>query len=380
MNKLGGVKFFLKGVNQERAFTTLSQITNIYGIKRTSETTVEFCVNIKEEKIVTNKINELCLTIENKKRFGIINQLLLTLKRFGVLIAIFVGIITQIVFSHFVFNVQIFGNEKISNTELTNVLEKNKYLGMIYKGNINTKQVEKAILKEFDSISLVSAIIKGNTLIISIKEKVINDEYENVDTFSPLVSQYDGLITEIKLISGTLKVKVGQIVQYGDVLVEPFMIDSSGEKRAVEAQAEINARVWYVGKQTHFAKRYETVRTGKVERYVNLTFLGLNLTNNLKKDPSFDNYETIVNTTCISLFNILPIYRQEILYYETKQILIEESFESVGENILQKAKEMALNLVSECDIIKKEFFNVNTENEITYIEYVIEVEKRIDIL
>ena len=163
----------------------------------------------------------------------------------------------------------------------------------------------------------------------------------------------------------------------------PFIlksIDSSGEKRAVKALAEINARVWYVGKQTHFVKRLESIKTGNVERYINLTFLGLNLTNNLKKEPKFANYETIMNTTCISPLNILPIYRHEILYYETKQILVEESFDAVKENILQKAKEMALNLVEECDIIKKEFSNINTENEITYVEYVIEVEKRIDIL
>lgn len=380
MLNFGGVKFFVKGVNQERAFTTLSKITSIYALKRTGPTSVEFCADIRHEKALIKKVRELCFTVESVKRFGILNQLMLFFKRLGILAALCISLFFLVVFSNFVFDVKIFGLEKITNEQVVNVLHSNNLSGFVFKGKIDTSQVEKIILKEFENISLVSAIIKGNTLIISIKEKVINDDFEDVDSFLPLKSQYNGLITNIKLISGTLRVKVGKIVRYGDILVEPYIIDASGNRRAVKAQAEISARVWYIGKQTHFAKRIETVKTGKSERYVNLTFLGLNLTDNLKKEPSFVNYETVMNTTCISMFNILPIYRQEILYFETKQMQIEESFDAVSENILQKAKEMALNLVEECDIIKKEYFNVATENEITFVEYVIEVEKRVDIL
>lgn len=378
--KLGGVKFFVKGVNQERAFTTLSSLVNIFSLKRTSNTTAEFCVDMQYEKFVERKITELNLKIDKKKRFGILNQLTLFFKRFGIIAGIFISLTMQIVFSYFVFSVKIIGLETINENEVETVLKENNLYGFIYKGALNKSDVEKTLMNEFDKISMVSAIIKGNTLIISIKEKVINDEYENADNFSSLKSQYDCLITDIKLISGTLKVKVGQIVQYGDVLVEPYIIDSSGERRAVKAEAEINARVWYTGHQTHFSERLEVVKTGNKTRYVNLTFLGFNLINNLKKEPAYTSYETVINTKCISNFNILPIYRQEIIYYETKQILVEEDFESVKENILQKAKEMALNLVEECDIINKEYFNVTTENKITYVEYVIEVEKRIDIL
>lgn len=376
--KLGGVKFFVKGVNQERAFTTLAQIAPLYALKRTSPTNAVFCASIKNEKLITRKLQELCITIENKKRFGILNQVLLFFKRIGILSAIGFCFAVQIALGCFVFNVKIFGNEKILNSEIFSVLEKNNFTGFVFKSSINSKQVEKIIMKEFDNISLVSVIIKGNTLVISIKEKVINDEYENVDSFAPLVSQYDGLITNINLISGTLNVKNGQIVKYGDTLVMPYIIDSSGQKRPVKAEAEITARVWYVGKQTHFAKKLQTVKTGKVERYVNLTFLGLNLTSNFQKEPSFSSFETVKNTTCISKNNILPIYRQEILYYETKQILVEENFDDVKENILQKAKEMALNLVGKCDIIKREFYSTNSQNEITFVEYVVEVERRID--
>lgn len=380
MKLLGGIKLCVKGVNQERNFNSLIKDVEIYNLKRTSHTNAEFCVKFKNYKNLTKNLKKHNFEVINQKKYGFIGVFSDFLKRWGIIFALCFFAVGFIVFSNFVFSTQIIGLEKIEYSNIKSVLQQNNYVGLILKDSINTKQVENIIMDNFDNISLVSVMIKGNTLVVSIKEKVINDEYENKDNFKPLLSKYSGLITDINLIQGTLKVQVGDIVKVGDVLVEAFIYDSSHQKQSIEPKAEITAKVWYVGKENHFSVRLETVRTGNVKTISYLTFMGLFLSTPPSQTDLFANYESITSVSCISNNNILPIYRHLIVYYETEKVQIEEDFESVKENILQKAKQKALQLVEEYDIISKEYFNMSTVSNVTFVEYVIEVTKRIDIL
>ena len=92
-----------------------------------------------------------------------------------------------------------------------------------HKKDINLTQIENQIQK-VDRVSLVSAIIKGNTLVINIKEKVYNPEYEDKENFKPIISVHNAIITEVTVIQGTPMVKAGQVVQKGQILVSPFVV------------------------------------------------------------------------------------------------------------------------------------------------------------
>jgi sporulation protein YqfD len=224
---------------------------------------------------------------------------------------------------------------------------------------------------------LVSVIIKGNTLLISIKEKISAGDYDKPEELTNLVAKHSGLITNINLISGTLKVKVGQIVKVGDVLVEPYIIDSSGEKRTVKADAEIVARVWYRGQEVHSSTRLETKRTGKTFRHTKMTFLGINLSKPLQQPP-FESFESKTTSVCISKNTILPIIRQFTIFYETENVQVNQSFEDVKQEVFEKAKQKALQMLDEYEIISKEYFTTSESFGLTTVEYVIETEKLIN--
>jgi len=107
---------------------------------------------------------------------------------------------------------------------------------------IGIKDVENAIIDNFDELSFVSCIIEGQTLVLNIKEKLLLEEV--FGQFRPIFAQNSGMITQIDLISGTAVVKTGDFVRKGDVLVEPFVIDTSGQKREVKANAKIYAKIY----------------------------------------------------------------------------------------------------------------------------------------
>lgn len=375
---LGGSRFFIKGLNQERNFNIISKKIPIFNIKRPTHNSANFTVFLKDEKKVKEELLSLNYEIVEIKNFGLIYCLKRFLKNFGVVVGLIFCLAIFLFLQSYVFNLKIIGLESLTEKQVEMCLFENGFGGFNRKSKIDTKNLEKSLINNLDKISLASVIIKGNTLVVNIKEKIINDEYENIDNFKPIISQVDGEITSIKLIQGTLKVKVGDKVKIGDVLVEPYIIDSSNQKRKVKAEAEIIAKVYYIGKEEHLDSKVEMVRTGKKTTLINLTFLGLNLTKNLQKEPPYASFETETKKVCISTNNVLPIYAEYVVFYETKMTIIEQPFESVKQKIIEKAREKALLSVEECDIIINEHYDTTTKLGKTILSYIIEVEKRID--
>lgn len=372
-----GCRFNVNGVNQERNFSKLCEDFELYDISRKSYTQTSFTCKLSKQKKVENKLKAYGFEILEKKEFGILSFFKHLLTSYGLIAGFFCGLIACLFLSGFVLKIDVVGLEKISQEEVYSALSNQNVSTFCKKNDISLASIEKTLSKEIENISLVSAIIKGNTLVISIKEKVQNDEFDNLDNFQPLISKFDGQITSIKLIQGTLKVNVGDMVKKGQVLVEPYILDSSNNSRPVKPIAEIEARVWQTFKSVHKESKIVTRRTGREQIVENILFMNLNLTN-FENDCEFSSYEVKIDKICISQNNILPIYKQKIIYYEMETVLVEEKFEENKEKILQETKQKALLYLEECDIIKNEYFNVNLINGEHVVEYVVEIIKRID--
>lgn len=372
-----GTRYKIQAVNQERLLTSLSKKVPIFGVSRTSYTTAEICVKPQNKKQFEKELKAKNVKILEKTNLFLFAFFANFVKKIGVLAGICFCLGVFLISGQFVFQTKIVGLEAISEAEVVQILNQNNFSGFSLKRNLNTKQIESAISKHFNNISLVSVIIKGNTLIVSIKEKISAGEYDNPEDFKPLTAKFDGLITNINLISGTLKVAVGQIVRVGDVLVEPYVLDSSNNVRVVKAEAEVLARVWLRAKHTHYEKRLETTRTGRVQTQVNLFFLGIKLSGENFK-LKFESYESTSVQTYISQNNILPIVREAVTYYETQTKEVIEPFESVKDKVFEKAKQKALQMLENYEIITKEYFTENTNFGVTHVEYVIELNKLIN--
>src|SRR5699024_8221798 len=92
-------------------------------------------------------------------------------------------------------------------------------------------------------------------------EAVLPEEMQG--SFQPIVSDYDGMITHINLIQGTPNVKVGDIVQKGDVLVYPYVADGEGQVMPVLPRAEIKADVWLSENEVFYEYQIKQERTGR---------------------------------------------------------------------------------------------------------------------
>ncbi len=366
-------KIRIKGLNQERILSKLCLNYSIYNLVRIEKAVSELEIAIYSSKQVINFLKSEGFEVEVISKQGV----LLNLKRFflnyGVVCAIVACLITYLTQYNFIWQIKVYGTEYIKTTEIVEYINDNF---SNYKNNIKTETIEIGLKDKFDRISSVSVAIVGQSLVVNINEAIIPDEMQS--EFSPIYAEVDCMIKEIELIQGTIAVKQGQVVQKGDVLVYPYIIDAEGKRRDVNPKANITAEVWLIGKSEHSDGYYNTYRTGKVVEKSCITLFGLKIYEN-NQNCNFENFEIVKSSKFLSRSNILPLKIEKEIFYELKTELIEKSFEDVKNQKIEEAKQKALISLREYDIIKSEDINICSGAGVSIVEYVISAERKIGV-
>ncbi len=367
-------KFYIHGLNQEKMLNLLSKITKISEIDRKSKVQTSFLCPYFEYKKVEKVLLEHGMKIEKIEHFGLAYNLKRCLTSYGLVGALLCFAVFYAIESQFVLQYDIRGLSTLQKTEIVGFINQNF---SSYKPSIDTHKMENELIENFNSISFVSCMIRGQTLVINVKEKLMPEQmYGN---FSPIYANKDGRITAVNLISGTLRVKVGDFVRKGDVLVEPYTVDTSGNIKKVEAKAEIVADVYNQGSASHFEHFVEVVRTGRYVVQNQVLLFGLKIYSYNEKIP-YKMYEVEKEEVRLNKNILLPFKMQKIKVFELVENVIDSKFDDVKEEYIEKAREKALENVSNCDKIKEEFYNLKQQAGVTVVDYCITTEENIGVV
>ena len=358
-----GIQFKIKGLNQEKNLNILAKKFPIYDIVRVSKNCAVFKVNIMHAKKIRKALIDLNYEIIEEKKLGAISMLLRVVNVY-IISAFVISSILIFAQSPYIWQYEILGEENLSKTEVVSFIKdnftKNKY-------KLNTKSVEGALYKEYEEISFVSVIVRGQTLIVNIKEKLLPEEIYG--EFEPIISEYDGKVTGINLISGTMAVKTGDYIKAGDVLVYPYY-DDAGTIKKVMANAEITMEIYHTSSITHFEDRIELVRTGRSSVNTEVLLFNLPIYSNIY-EMDYKLYETETNEQNLINNNILPLKLKRTTYYELEEVKIHETFEEAKDRLLKEAREKALINAGDCDIIVDEYYTVEPFETYTVLNYCI---------
>ena len=158
--------------------------------------------------------------------------------RMGLIIGVVASFIFMFFMQNRLININIYGNTNLNQGE---IVERIYDFGIKKFSKMNfSKQDLENYLTQSLNLSFVSVITKGNTLIINVKEELPDIS----ESYLPITAEYNMIIKDIKVFSGTSTKKVGDIVYAGDVLVEPYEI-LSGDKLEVTPCAEIKGDVFF---------------------------------------------------------------------------------------------------------------------------------------
>lgn len=366
------IKLKIKGLNQERTFNNLAKEVKVLKLDRLDKQTADLEIAPRDSKKTKEILKNANFEIISEKKTGYAKILANAKACFGVLIGLAIVMCTYLAQFAFVWQIKIYGLEKLDNGQVLECIEST--LPSRFKPQISTQNLEITLKNNFEGISAVSVAIIGQSLVVNVHESELPDEMTS--TYQPIISQYDCRITEIELIQGTLVVEIGQIVRKGQVLVQPYIIDSQGQQRHVKPMANIKADVWIEGVSEHKGAYIQRTRTGKKVTQNVVTLFGLAIyTKN--SSINFSDYDLVESESMLSKNLMLPFKVKKKIYYEIKSELIESDFESVKQNYIDAAREKALQNIAEYEIIKEESVNIREGVGVNIVSYIITVNREI---
>ena len=357
--------FKIKSLNREKIFNKISQQFVIYDVKQ-RDGFIEFEVDESDGEEVEKFLNQQNVKIYSAVHKGLRRKILNILKMWGVVAGLAIGIALYSLQYFFVFKIEVWGCDELNESEVANFVKEN--MTSRFKGNIDTQRLEISIRDNFKLVSSVSVAIVGQSLIVNINEAILPEELNG--EFEPIVSQYDGLVTEINLVQGTLNVKQGDIVQKGDILVYPYIIDGDGEQRPVQPKAEIFADVWVEKEDVFYEYQIVEERTGRKIECSQVTLFGLVIYSNTNEN-TFESFESEKTSSYIAENNILPLIYTKYTFYETKTTEIIRNFEQEKDDLFENLRQKTLIYLPENAIIKDEKSSVKEMAGVFYLIYII---------
>ena len=279
--------------------------------------------------------------------------------------AFFIGIIGSVIFiyslSFFVWNIDFEGNHTITNNVLLEYLSSNNIKHGMAKSKVDCQKIARQLRENFGDIIWVSASMEGTRLLIHVKENTDTFKTEATDN-SPcdIVTDKAGVVVSVVTRSGVPKVKEGDAVQAGDVLVSGAVeiLNDAKEverKEYVVSDADIILKTDLTYKEDLPKTYQEKQYTGKKRRvfYVKIGKQTISLGIRKNKFQKSDIKTTEMQVKLDENF-YLPIFvgTEEILEYEMqtkeyKKEQIKELWNEKFQLFCEKLKEKNITIVEQ---------------------------------
>lgn len=347
----GYVEFETRGEFPERLFNILSKNNiTVFDLKRIDN---KMCgkISIKDYFKIKQYHKKCSVVTRVKKRHGLPFVLKKNRNRIGFLVGFLLCLVVLKILSSMVWNVTVNGNVNISDTEIIEVCEELGIKEGVFKSTIDTRLMSTKIPMEIDGIAWCAVNIEGVRATIEITEERVAEQEEKLPC--NLVAKSDGVIVGTEVYNGAIKVKIGDAVTAGDLLVSGIIDYTNGTSSFEHSSGKVYAKVQ---KELSYLATYiqtENLPNGKPTKKSVLSFFGLDVplylgstdgiyTKEISKNRYEDNGMYIPITLTTAKFQPIREYSFEIDQKTAEQVAREQI------EIMEK------ETLSESEILSKE--------------------------
>lgn len=288
----------------------------------------------------------------------------------GLIVGVLLSLAICAYFSLIVWDIQISGNENISDGYIKNILKENGLELGVYRDSIDVDKIVSNILIEDGKFGWLSINFRGTTAFVEVME-FENKNSDNTDTTPQnIVASRDGYILEITVDNGVAAVGRGESVKAGDLLISGI-VDSNTHGYLLEcAKGSVLAEVFDSYKIEVPYKRSEKTYTGESKREKSVIFFSKDVKVSKKGGKVGEMCDIIEDVERIELFDMikLPIFVSDKLYngYEMRECEISpETAASIAYTELENTLE---SITKEGEIISKSVNGYATD-----LSYIIEL-------
>ena len=162
----------------------------------------------------------MCYNIRRIKYYGKVSPIKFLQKRIGITLCFAFFLVFSVVFDGFITKIEYTADGKYIAPTIDAVLKENGVKENSFL-KINLKSLENAVYTADSRISFVSIEKRGRKLLV--ETHLASQKTEPIDTKKQaIVSTVAGEIVAINLLGGTAKVKVGDVVQKGSLLIDGY--------------------------------------------------------------------------------------------------------------------------------------------------------------
>ncbi|MEG2310392.1 MAG: sporulation protein YqfD [Clostridia bacterium] len=320
-NITGVLTVQIEGFFTER-YINLCKINNvkIWDIRNIVKGIVRFKINIVDFKKLRPIARKTKCKVSIKEKKGLYFKFFKYRKRKLVIILAILLITFSIVFSTFIWQININGNTNISKDEIMQGLKDSGiYIGKS-KISLNKKDVINSLRVQVEDIAWAGIDIDGTTVNIQIIEKKKLAKKDIVqDKVGDIVALKSGVIKKIVPENGTAKYKAGSYIEKGNIAIEGTMYSKFLEPRQVSAKGILKVKCEYEYKKEY---KYDIVikkYTGN-KRYT--IGIGINsrenMINYLNKNKKYDilksskNINLFGNEVSFDLYNCIEYVENNV--------------------------------------------------------------------
>ena len=269
----GGVQAEITGLGRERFFNIAARRELfVTGIGTDRDGHVLFWTTGEDYKKMKPAARKAGVRLFLRKKYGLPFFLFRNRKRKPLAAGFICFFLLLYGLSFFIWDISFEGNLRFTDQTLLHYMETLPVACGMRKSAVSCEELEESLRNQFAEITWVSAEIKGTRLTVRIKEnEAMLSPVEPDRTPCDLTAEKDGVIERCVVRNGLLKVRAGDPVAAGDLLVAgtiPIYDDSENlvSSHEIRADAEVYARTVYE-MEKKLPLTYEVKsRTGRVRR------------------------------------------------------------------------------------------------------------------
>ena len=342
---------------------------------------LEFDIASGDELSAIAFLDEMCYDYQIKYRSGIKHSIDRLVSNNGLFVGIILSIMLLIISSMFIFRIDIVGTDRVDSVEVAEAIDRSGVKRYKFIHNVDFDNLEKNVL-EIEGVSSVSIEVRGVRLYVHIHEEFPKEQINDYTELTPVLSQYDSIITRLVVLSGTASVKTGDTVVKGQTLIAPYYtnVDDEGEQVGeridVKATGIVYGRVWYRRSMSIANTEIIRTRTGRYIDIANPKYLIPLPDTNDRADIPFELYEVEENIIHYNAF--FPLTVTYTRYYEIEEVTITRE---QGDNYNEYITAMYLEIMGELAVdavVIRYWTIVKVVDNITLIDVYLEAEQRID--
>lgn len=236
-----------------------------------------------------------------------------------------ISLIVVVLLASFVWGIDITGNERIETDWLLSVLADNGIKPGTLKYGIDTDEAVNRLMREIPDLAWAGISIRGTRVHVEIAETKKKPVIIALDTPCNIIAKHDGVIEKLVVKAGQEKVRKGETVIKGQLLVSGMVETkvADGTTIPVHAIAEVMARTWYEGRREIVLTKDERTRTGREMWNFYIIIFGGRF-GFFTKEPVFEVFDKVVEKDNLKIGEkfILPLSIEVEKFYEVEYNVI----------------------------------------------------------